>query len=111
MVRRENDMPEGFEPGAGTPIARNPGAVAIATMRNYKIFYDANRKPLIRMGLGGMEHVEWFFHGQPATRAQVQHSVDTGLPILLGCAEQDGPEALAELAKCVARFQQWLPVE
>ena len=107
--RRENDLPEDMEAAAGIPILRNPGVVGVLTTRSYEVFQDDAGKPLIQMG--EVEHLEWFALGRPATRAEVQHSLDTGLPILMKLAEQDGPEAVEELNRRVQAVQALLPAE
>jgi hypothetical protein len=111
MVRRENDLPEAMLPGAGLPILRNPGVTAVATMRGYQLFDDGAGRPLIRMGLDTLEHIEWYAEGRKATRAEVQASVDSGFPLLLGAAEQDGPAAVKELYNRLPAFQKLLPAE
>lgn len=111
MIRRTNDLPGDMEGQAGIPILRNPGVVAVVTMRNYQVFYDDEGKPLIHMGLDTLEHIEWFNQGRPATRAEVQHSVDTGLPFLMKAAEQDGAGAVAEVKARLAEFAKLLPAE
>jgi hypothetical protein len=111
MVRRENDLPAAMEPGAGLAIQRNPGVTAVATMRGYKVFDDGQGKPLIRMGLDELEHVEWFREGRTATRAEVQASVDSGFPLLFEAAQQDGPQAIKDLYARLPVFQKMLPAE
>jgi hypothetical protein len=110
MVRRENDMPAEAEGPAGIGILRNPGACAVYVVQGYRIFRDAAGKPLVRMP---EEHtsIEWYAEGRKATRAQVQRSIDTGLPILMEMAEQEGPEAVAELKARAKRIEWWLPEE
>lgn len=110
-VRRENDLPEEMTGAAGLPILRNPGAVAVVTVRTYEVFYDDAGKPLIKMGLEELEHIEWFFMGEPATRAQVQASIDSGFPILMGAAEQDGPAAIEEVKRRLVSIEKLLPKE
>jgi len=48
--------------------------------------------------------VEWWAEGRPATREEVEHSVDTGMPILAGMAGIEGDDAMADLG----RRKQWL---
>ena len=110
MVRRTNDLPEGMQT-AGIPILRNPGVTAVATMRKYRVFNDGAGHPLIRMDLAGLEHVEWFSMGRPATRAEVQESVDGGLPILRGFAQEEGEDALEDLKEALEAFEKWMPKE
>src|ERR1043165_2284847 len=51
MVRREDAWTEANKGNvAGEMIERNPGATAIWTTREFKLFSDNKRKPLIRVG-------------------------------------------------------------
>lgn len=117
MVRRENDLPAEVEPPAGIGLTRNPGVCAVYVTGGYQIFRDAQGKPLIRMNPDGGRNrlaapsVEWFSEGRAATRAEVRHSIEGGLPTLLGLAEAEGPEAVDELRARVRALERWLPVE
>jgi hypothetical protein len=110
-VRREdeqfnNAMARKRSPGK--MICRNPGVTMLWVTRQYEVFDDGQGRPLIQMG--EPERVEWYGNGREATLAEVQASIDSGLPNLEAIArtEQGGIEALREY---VARFQKWLPVE
>lgn len=105
MERRENDLPEGI--GApGHSIKRNPGVSLLWTTRSYELFSDGRGDFLFEMG--DPESVEWWALGKPATRAQVEESVRTGLPFLekLAAEEEGGIEAIHEAA---AKFQAFWP--
>lgn len=91
MVRREDETFNAAahaENGAGVPILRNPGVTLLWTTQSYEIFNDGNGRPLIQVGdpVGG---VEWFAEGRPATRAEVLHSIETGLPLLREVCDQE----------------------
>jgi|SRR5215831_2777712 len=112
MHRREAGMPEEAQAPAGMSIPRNPGAVALWTTRSYELFDDGDGKPLIKVGpLESLENLEWYAEGRMATLAEVRHSVDTGLPILLEVAEREGPKAVKDLQDRVALFEMLLPGE
>lgn len=51
----------------------------------------------------------WFARGREATRADVLASISSGLHILRETAEQDGPEAVAELEAPHARALGLMP--
>lgn len=109
QVRREDDVltvQNMREKAAGLAIARNPGVVMIWITRSFEVFNDGHGKPLIHMG--EPDSVLWFACGREATRAEVQESIDTGLPILEAAArtEHGGLEALN---RYVVRFQRYLP--
>lgn len=99
MIRRERHMPEGAANPAGTMIRRNPG-VALVWVTGYKswaTFGDGNGGTLF--DIGEPKEALWFAHGREATRAEVLASIDSGLPILAGMAQEDGPDAVAELER------------
>jgi hypothetical protein len=112
MVRREDavvDNAKFREETAGFAIARNPGVTMLWITRSYEVFRDpvhADRRYLIQMG--EPERVEWCKEGRPATRAEVDESIATGLPNLeaLARTERGGLEALDH---CVRRLERWLP--
>ena len=87
----------------GFMIRRQPGVVALWKCRDYQLFGDGRGGVLFRMGepTGG---IEWYAEGRQATRAEIEESVRTGLPILQGAAEQDGEEAVCELRRYIERF-------
>lgn len=110
MVRREDEQLNNAnlrENAAGLALTRNPGVAMLWITRQFEVFDDGSGKYLIQMG--EPESVEWWAHGREATRAEVEASVESGLPNLEAIARQQrgGSEALA---KCVARFQRFLPL-
>lgn len=106
MVRREDEVINKRAPGHA--LTRNPGVAMLWVTRQYEVFNDGRGNPLIQMG--EPERVEWYAHGRDATLAEVQASIDSGLPNLEAIArtETGGIEALREY---VQRFQKWLPAE
>lgn len=103
MRRNEKDLPAGQMAGFG--IMRNPGVAMVYITRSYKPF-QAGQGILIEMG--DPEEVRWFAQGRPATRAEVQESIDTGLHHLESmAAEEEG--GLEHLEFCKARFMPCLP--
>lgn len=102
MVRRPL---EGATDPAGFAIMRNPGVVMLWITRAYEVFRVDNGV-LIQMGTP--ERVEWWCEGRTATRAEVDESIDEGLPNLEAIAKkQEG--AMAALAQARTRFARWLP--
>jgi hypothetical protein len=58
--------------------------------------------------MGEPSQVEWWAEGRPATREEVQRSIDSGLPALEAVARtQNG--AMEVLVRTAAQFQKWLP--
>lgn len=105
--RRENNMPPQSTPAAGIMIKRNPGVVALWTTRRWRRFGDGRGGLLFR--LGAPDEVTWWAQGRAATRAEVDASINTGLPILREQAEKDGPAAVAELDGLVTAALPLLP--
>jgi hypothetical protein len=108
-VRREDEVLNNASARAKVPglmIARNPGVAMLWITRQFEVFYDHKREPLIQFG--EPESVEWYAEGRRATRAEVQESIDSGLPALVAIAQTE-PGSMAFLDKAVARFQKWLP--
>ncbi len=88
----------------GIMIDRNPGValVWITTTPSYD--------PGVGLfGLGEPERVRWFARSRKATRAEVMESIESGLPILREMAEQDGPDAVAELERMTAVALELVP--
>ena len=61
--------------------------------------------------VGEPKETLWFARTREATREEVLDSIDSGLPILAEMAEQDGPEASAELNIMHARALDYIPAE
>ena len=91
---------------AGFGLKRNPGCCGVSITTSYEIF-NAHNGPLIR--IGEPIHVNWFAEGRSATREEIQASITSGLPSLMEMAEQDGPEAVAELKQLTLALNKWLP--
>ena len=114
MVRREDDLinTEGLEANApGFAIARNPGVALVWTTTSYEVFkaHTGGTGYLIEMGPAA--HVRWFAEGRPATRAEVDRSVVSGLPALAAkCTEDRDPDgAHRALAKYHAELVALYP--
>lgn len=101
--RNEKGLPAD---GAMNPngLARNPGATALYVTFGYRWL---NQHGVIRMN--APERVEWWAQGRTATRAEIEHSISTGLPLLRKVAEDEGPSAVRALEKMTADAQHLLP--
>jgi hypothetical protein len=103
------DGGHGLEPNADTSIAgialmRNPG-VAMVWVTESASYLKAVRL----FDIGEPIKVQFFAHGREATREEIEHSIDTGLPHLRGLAEEEGPEAVAQLEAQVTEARELLP--
>lgn len=93
MRRRDRNLPEHVDP-PGEMITRNPGVALVWVTRTWHPFRAG---PGILFRLGDPSETLWYAHGRDATRAEVLTSIQTGMPILLDAAEEDGGDAVAEL--------------
>jgi hypothetical protein len=105
MRRNEKDLPED-RVTAGIPIDRNPGACALYETRKASPFRSGDGC-LFR--LGEPDRIDWWADGRPAARAEVWASIESGYPLLLNLAKQDGPRAIAELERLRDRAMELLP--
>lgn len=101
--RRELEGP--LLPSAGIMIERNPGVSLVWVTNSYTLFRDANGLPLIKVG--PPERITFWSEGKPATRAQIDTSISTGLPLLEAVAES--PEERTALSEQVTALQTLLP--
>jgi hypothetical protein len=112
MVRREGGLPEGCRDPAGEMIRRNPGVVCLWPTRTYALHVDGRGGVLIEIGDPAPPYgVTWHAEGRAATRAEVLAAIDSGLPILRGMAEADGPKVVEQLGRMHARALLYLPPE
>jgi len=95
-----------FDKPGGVMIERNPGTTCLWTSKRFAIEMD-HGKPLWR--IGPAEHVEFYARGRKASRAEVDHSVKTGLPLLQRVAAAEG--ALPMLADQVEAFRTLLDAQ
>lgn len=107
--RRTDGLPEEGQEAAGFGLKRNPGAVGVWITKSYKPFRPHAGNAGILFRIGDPTEVLWYANGREATRDEVQHSVDTGLPHLWELAERDGPEGKAALTQYIERFSVLLP--
>jgi hypothetical protein len=92
MRRNEKNMPEGAQEPPGEMLKRNPGVCVLWTTTNYKY----TRQCLFEMG--EPTYLEAWCEGRKATLAEIQHSVDTGLPLLRAACDREPTEALRRMA-------------
>jgi hypothetical protein len=110
MRRNDHDMPEHRGPG-GVMLTRNPGCVLLWITHDYRVIYT-DTGPVLQMG----QPVEIiaYAEGRLATRAEVDASITSGLPLLSSIAEREGADAMQALADqvehCNALFKAKLKV-
>lgn len=98
--RREAGMPGETAAAPGIMLGRNPGVTAVwVTRRGRASAHMDPRGNGLLFNIGDPVEVRWYAEGRGASRDEIVASVDSGLPALREVAEQDGPSALAELAR------------
>ncbi len=101
MAKRvERDMPEGAKDAAGVMLKRNPGVACLWMTRSYAPFHAGNG---VLFQIGDPDEVTWWAQGRPATRVEVDASIESGLPLLRKPAEAEGPKAIAALEQFIYR--------
>lgn len=106
--RREEGLPEDALEPAGTMLKRNPGVTLVWVTR--KIITRRAPNGML-FDIGEPTEAMWFRESRPATRAEVDESISTGLPLLQEEAEKQGPLSVRVLARLLAQVQQYLPKE
>ena len=109
MIRRETGLPDDAQKPAGEMIRRNPGVSLVWVTKKYTLFNDGRGGTLFE--IGAPLDVQWWCEGRSATYAEVMHSIETGLPILMEHAHKDGRGALRELERRLADALLLVPKE
>lgn len=104
MIRRERGIDHHHV--AGVMITRNPGVALVWSSRTWSTFADPAGHLLF--DIGDPTAAAWYAEGRAATRAEVMHSIDTGLPILQAEAAKQ-PGAAADLEAMTARALTLVP--
>jgi hypothetical protein len=110
MQRNEKDLPPDVNAAAGFAIKRNPGAICVWVTKTYRPFRAHAGDDGILFQLGDPVETLWFANGREATRAEVLQSIDSGYPLLMELAEQQGAAAIAELERRRREAMPLLPV-
>lgn len=112
--RRAAGMPEDAVDGAGVPIHRNPGVIALWTSaqppRPYRVAPGDGLNGGVLFELGEPQAVEWWAEGRPATQWEIVESIRSGLPLLEEQvrADRDPLAAARELERRIALLTQLL---
>lgn len=107
MRRIERNKPEGAWV-SGEMIPRNPGVICLWTVERYRTWKPAPGEVLF--DIGEPTAVEWWSQGRAATRAEVDASINSGIPLLEDvCRKDPRPGAFDALAASIRRAQQYLP--
>lgn len=106
--RRDGRLPEDAQDPAGEMIRRNPGVALVWTTKVFTVWNPGDGRGVL-IDIGQPHEALWFSHGRPATRDEVQASIDSGLPLLRGMAEDEGPKAIAALERQTGAALQLIP--
>lgn len=106
MRRNDKDMPE-HRMIPGLHLDRNPAAYCLWQTETYHRF-DAHGSGML-CRLGEPQRVDWWSEARPATRAEVEKSIEEGFPALMDVAIREGREAVADLIRCRTAVMRWLP--
>lgn len=98
--RNDRNLPNG-KTVAGIMIERNPGVTLLWVTKSYHVM---NEPDGVLFRIGEPERVQFFREGRLATRAEVDHSIATGIDNLDRLAQREGAKAVNELEKCKQRL-------
>jgi hypothetical protein len=114
--RREDEVFNAKTAGdqRGIPILRNPGVILVWYTDGYSV-EPTPKGPLFKVK-PLTAPATWWAEGRRATRAEIMHSIDTGMPLLIGAAEMEPtPErralAIVEINKSLDRALKLVPAE
>jgi hypothetical protein len=92
--------------------------MSISRMRRVQLVPSCKPHPLVGgvidggqylFELGDPVEVLWFCHGRKATREEVLKSIESGYPLLLELAQQDGAEGVKALEEARDRALELIP--
>ena len=106
--RRDANLPE-HKGMAGIGITRNPGVALVWVTASYKHERAPGGGDGILFRFGPPERLEWWREGREATRAEVDESIQSGLPQLREAAAAQGERAVAEFEAACEKSTPLLP--
>lgn len=99
--RREGGIPDDASP-AGHMIRRNPGVALVWITKQFdrvKTDNGPSRVGNTLFQIGDPTEILCFTEGRPSTPEEIRASVDSGYPLLLDAARQDGSGAVRQLER------------
>lgn len=121
--RNERGLPEDkFIPG--DHIDRNPGVACIWETTSFRPFRPgafgtdnaalAMRRDNWLIEMGEPLNVTAWAQGRPATREELVHSIETGIPRLAEAASKEGEQAILQLRRTISEYREhvlnrWFP--
>jgi hypothetical protein len=95
-------------PMPGIGIERNPGVMLEWVTVSYALVPDGRGNFLF--GIGKPTFIHWWAQGREATRAEVMASFESGIPLLRALAQEQGPDALAQLERQIISAVKLFPL-
>jgi hypothetical protein len=109
MERREYKGEDAIVDPAGIHSDANPGAMVLWTARSYKPFRATGGTAGVLFDLGDPVEVQWFRQGREATREEAEEALEIGCDRLRKMADEEGPDARAQLDTMIDRARVLLP--
>jgi hypothetical protein len=113
MVRRTRGLPDDTG-NAGVAILRNPGVCLVWATATWRTFVPPVGDGYgVLFQLGDPTSTSWWTRGRPATRAEVEASIESGLPLLDAQCDEERDPARARLVLAAQHKQalRYLPAE
>lgn len=113
MTRRTDEVFRGaLKRSAGIMVERNPGVMLLWYTRRHELLPVYNRPGAgdgILFKIGSPFRLEWYRQGRKATRAEILHGFESGLPLLREAAQKDGPAALLVVEHEIQEARRLIP--
>lgn len=106
--RNPKDLPEGHQEPGGVMIRRNPGVALVWVVERGNAWARMDGGEIL-FRLGQATEALWYREARPATRAEVEASIQTGLPLLQKLAQEEGPDAVEMLEMALQAAKKYLP--
>lgn len=112
--RRLANLPADRKDAPGLGLDRNPGCLGVWMTRSFETFGAWRGNAGTLYSIGAPSSIDWYAQGRPATRAEVNESIASGLPALRELArdqdrQEPGAGAVRELERQIARVWALLP--
>ena len=88
MTRNEANMATGIMDAAGVGLKRNPGVAMVWVTKSYTPI-PAPGGAGVLFQMGDPRLITCYAHGRRATPAEIKHSVETGIPLLMAGLEEE----------------------
>ncbi len=106
--RRTAGLPDEIAPAAGVPLERNPGVTMLWVTKHYQVVPAPGGIGAL-FEMGDPSAVHFYAEGRRATRAELDESIRTGIPLLADMATREGAEAEQALLQAYRRFLTLIP--